>query len=52
MMSEVVVAVVSAALFLPRETLSIVEWAGVVLIICAGVVEVRTRDAKAVPEST
>lgn len=52
MMSEVVVAVVSAALFLPQETLSIVEWAGVVLIICAGVVEVRTRDAKAVPEST
>lgn len=40
MMTEVVVAVFSAALFLPEEALSLFEWLGAGLIISAGVVEV------------
>ena len=40
MMSEVLVAVISASLFIPEEAMSAVEWAGAVLIICACLVEV------------
>lgn len=40
MMTEVVVAVISAAIFLPEETLTTLQWTGAALIIAAGVVEV------------
>lgn len=40
MMTEVVVAVISAALLAPEETLSAAEWIGAALIVGAGVVEV------------
>ncbi|MGB0505950.1 MAG: DMT family transporter [Pikeienuella sp.] len=40
MMSEVLVAAFSAAIFIPEETLSVLEWAGAALIVAAGVVEV------------
>ncbi len=42
MMSEVLVAIVSASLFLPEETMSVVEWVGGALIICACLIEVLT----------
>lgn len=40
MMTEVVVAVITATIFLPEEAMSAVEWAGAGLIVLAGVVEV------------
>lgn len=40
MMTEVVVAVVSAAILLPEEAMGAVEWLGAALIISAGVIEV------------
>lgn len=45
MMTEVVVAVFSAAILLPEEALSMWEWIGAVLIIGAGVVEVTGAEA-------
>ena len=44
MMSEVVVAVISAAILLPEESLSGLEWAGAALILAAGVIEVRGAE--------
>lgn len=41
MMSEVLVAVLSATLFLPDERMGSVEWMGAVLIVAACLVEVR-----------
>ena len=43
MMTEVLVAVISAALFL-NEPMQIMEWFGVALIISAGVLEVSGND--------
>lgn len=40
MMSEVLVAVISAAILLPEEALSPTEWVGAALIVGAGVIEV------------
>jgi len=40
MMSEVLIAVLTASLFLPEERLSSVEWAGAVLIVGACLIEV------------
>ena len=40
MMSEVLMAVISASLFLPEERMSGIEWAGAVLIIAACLAEV------------
>ncbi|MBY8976491.1 DMT family transporter [Rhodobacteraceae bacterium NNCM2] len=40
MMSEVLVAVISASIFLPEEVMSTVEWIGGGLIICACLIEV------------
>ena len=40
MMTEVVVAVISAAIFLPEETLTTLQWAGAAMIVAAGIVEV------------
>ena len=39
-MSEVVVAIVSATILLPEETMSLVQWVGALAIIVAGLVEV------------
>ena len=47
MMTEVVVAVISAAIFLPEETLSATEWAGAGLILVAAFVEVMFSSARA-----
>ncbi len=40
MMSEVLVAVISASIFLPDERMALIEWAGAVLIISACLIEV------------
>ena len=40
MMSEVLVAVISASIFLPEERMALIEWAGAVLIISACLIEV------------
>ena len=53
MMSEVLMAVLSASIFLPEERMSAVEWGGAVLIIGACLAEVlltpqQTRDAETV----
>ena len=45
MMTEVIVAVFSAAIFLPEEALSFWEWVGAGLIITAGVIEVTGGEA-------
>lgn len=45
MMSEVIVAVISASLFLPAERMSPIEWIGAVLIVAACVIEVTTTPA-------
>lgn len=47
MMTEVVVAVISASILLPEQALSATEWVGAALIVGAGVVEVLggERDA-------
>lgn len=45
MMTEVVVAVISAAIFLPEETLTSLQWAGAGLILIAAVVEVLSAQA-------
>lgn len=42
MMSEVLVAVLSASLLLPNERMAIIEWVGAVLIISACLIEVLT----------
>ena len=45
MMSEVVVAVFSAAILIPEEALSFWEWAGAAMIIGAGVIEVTGSES-------
>lgn len=45
MMSEVVVAVFSAAILIPEEALSFWEWVGAAMIIGAGVIEVTGAEA-------
>jgi len=45
MMTEVIVAVFSAAILLPKEALSMWEWVGAALIISAGIVEVTGAEA-------
>lgn len=40
MMTEVLVAAFSAAIFIPEETLTLLEWAGAAMIVAAGIVEV------------
>lgn len=47
MMTEVVVAVISAAIFLPEETLTTPQWLGAGLILTAGVIEVLSAPAEA-----
>lgn len=49
MMSEVLVAIISASLFLPEETMSAVEWVGGALVICACLIEVLTPGADEKP---
>ena len=44
MMSEVLVAIVSASILLPEESMSIIEWAGATLIICACLIEVFSNS--------
>ena len=44
MMTEVIVAVFSAAILLPEEALSFWEWVGAGLIISAGVIEVTGSE--------
>ncbi len=46
MMSEVIVAIVSAAVFLPDETMSLVQWIGGGLIIAACLCEILLGEAK------
>ena len=46
MMSEALVAVFTASVFLPEETLNIFQWGGALLIICASIVELRPADKK------
>ncbi|MGB0853728.1 MAG: DMT family transporter [Pikeienuella sp.] len=50
MMTEVVVAVISAAIFLPEEALKALEWAGAGLILAAAVIEVASTSS-ATPRS-
>lgn len=45
MMSEVVIAVFSAAILIPEEALSFWEWIGAAMIIGAGVIEVTGAEA-------
>ncbi len=45
MMTEVVVAVFSAAILIPEEALSFWEWIGAAMIIGAGVIEVTGAEA-------
>lgn len=45
MMTEVVVAVFSAAILIPEEALSFWEWIGAAMIIGAGVIEVTSAEA-------
>ena len=45
MMTEVVVAVFSAAILIPAEALSFWEWIGAAMIIGAGVIEVTGAEA-------
>ena len=40
MMSEVIVACISASIFLPEETMVIIQWFGVIGIVSAALVEV------------
>ena len=40
MMSEVVVAIISAAILIPEETMHSMQWFGAIAIISAGVFEV------------
>ncbi len=47
MMSEVLVAVVSASIFLPQEQLSWLEWGGAALIISACLIEVLATPSEA-----
>lgn len=51
MMSEAVVAVTTAALFLPDETLLILQWVGGVLIVGASIVEIQF-DRSGLPEES
>lgn len=51
MMSEVLVAVISASIFLPDERMSAIEWFGAVLIIGACLLEVRSTPAENARES-
>jgi drug/metabolite transporter (DMT)-like permease len=46
MMTEVLVAVLTAALFLPDETMSLREWAGAILILSACLIEVLFSPGK------
>ena len=46
MMSEVIVAVISAYILLPRETLILSQWIGALFVIMAGVMEVIHRTPK------
>ena len=39
-MSEVVVAIISAAILVPEETMLPIQWAGAVAIVLAGLIEV------------
>lgn len=47
MMTEVVVAVISAAIFLPEETLTTLQWTGAATIITAGFIEVLSSPETA-----
>ena len=40
MMSEVIVACVSASILLPEETMMIIQWLGAIGIVSAGIIEV------------
>lgn len=51
MMSEVLVAVISASLLLPNEKMTLIEWSGAVLIISACFFEVFSTSAKASEKS-
>ena len=49
MMSEVVVAILSAAILVPEEKMLLIQWAGAVPIVLAGLIEVffgYTKTAK------
>lgn len=46
MMSEALVAIVTASLFLPEETLSAVQWLGAILIVGSSVLEIRATSAQ------
>ena len=49
MMSEVVVAVISATILLPEERMSLLQWGGAILILAAGIVEFIPSPSR--PES-
>ena len=40
MMSEVVVAVISAKIFLPEEQMFVLQWVGAIAILTAGLIEI------------
>ena len=45
-MSEIVVAIFSAAILVPEETLQPIQWLGAVAIVAAGIVEVVFGHSK------
>lgn len=45
MMTEVVVAVLSATILLPEEAMTATEWAGALLIVAAGIIEVGAGES-------
>jgi drug/metabolite transporter (DMT)-like permease len=47
MMTEVMVATLTASLFLPNEAMGVIEWIGATLIVGACLVEVLEQPAKA-----
>jgi drug/metabolite transporter (DMT)-like permease len=47
MMTEVMVAALTASLFLPNEAMGVIEWIGATLIVGACLVEVLEQPAKA-----
>ena len=40
MMSEVIVAIISASILVPEETMALVQWVGAIGIILAAIVEI------------
>jgi hypothetical protein len=45
-MSEVVVAIISAAILVPEETMLLMQWVGAIAILLAGLIEVLLGHQK------